>query len=221
MRLRQSRLPSSSFWNSARPDVAEPTVLVIACGALAKEIVELQRLNGWSHIKIQCLPADLHNRPDGIPGEVRKAIGRYRDDYEHLFVAYADCGTGGQLDKVLTEFGVPRLPGAHCYDFYSGTEEFARLAEDEPASFYLTDFLARHFERLVKNGLGLDRHPELMSTYFGNYKRLVYLSQAESAGLEEAAREHAKYLGLDFEHRHTGLSPVGNSIGEHVVQWQN
>ena len=201
--------------------MTEPTVLIIACGALAKEIVELQRLNGWSHIKIQCLPADLHNRPGNIPGEVRAAIECYRDDYEHLFVAYADCGTGGQLDKVLDEYGVTRLPGAHCYEFYSGTDAFTTLAADEPATFYLTDFLVRHFERLVKKGLGLDRHPELMPSYFGNYKRLVYLSQTESADLEESAREYAGYLGLEFEHRHTGLEPVGNNIGEHVVRWQS
>ena len=201
--------------------MAAATVLIIACGALAKEIVELQRLNGWSHIKIQCLPAELHNRPEKIPAAVREALSHYQDEYEHVFVAYADCGTGGVLDKVLGEFDVARLPGAHCYEFYSGSAEFETLSADEPASFYLTDFLARHFERLVKQGLGLDRHPELMSTYFGNYKRLVYLSQSESGQLEEAARRHADYLGLEFEHRHTGLTPVGHDIGEHVIQWQS
>jgi hypothetical protein len=201
--------------------VADATVLIIACGALAKEIVELQRLNGWSHIRIQCLPAELHNRPEKIPAAVREVIEEHRDDYEHLFVAYADCGTGGELDKVLAEFDAERLPGAHCYEFYSGTPLFESLAADEPASFYLTDFLARHFERLVKEGLGLDRHPELLPTYFGNYRRLVYLSQTESADLEAAARGYADYLGLAFEHRHTGLDPVGGVIREHVIQWQN
>lgn len=199
----------------------EPTVLIIACGALAREIVELQRLNGWSHIGIQCLPAKLHNRPEKIPAAVEAAIEKYRDEYDQLFVAYADCGTGGALDKLLRRYGIERLPGAHCYEFYAGAETFAELTEHEPASFYLTDFLARHFDRLVRNGLGLDRHPELMPEYFGNYKRLVYLSQTESAELETAAREHADYLGLAFEHRHTGLGPVGRHVGEHVVQWQN
>ncbi len=197
------------------------SVLVIACGALAKEIVELKRLNTWSHIKIQCLPADLHNRPEKIPGAVRAAIEEHRDGFDHVFVAYADCGTGGALDKVLAEFGVERLAGAHCYEFYSGEAEFAALADAEPGTFYLTDFLTRHFDRLVKKGLGLDRHPELMATYFGNYRRLVYLSQAESPELQRAAREHAAYLGLDYHHRHTGLGPVGHKLGEHVVQWLN
>ena len=201
--------------------MADATVLIIACGALAKEIVDLRRLNGWSHIKVQCLPAELHNRPEKIPGAVREAIEKYRDKYEQLFVAYADCGTGGELDKVLAQFDVGRLQGAHCYEFYSGAAAFAALSSDEPGSFYLTDFLARHFNRLVREGLGLDRHPELMSTYFGNYKRLVYLSQSDSALLEEAARKHADYLGLEFEHRHTGLEPVGRNIGEHVIQWQS
>ena len=201
--------------------MAATSVLVISCGALAREIVELQRLNDWTHIKIQCLPAELHNRPHKIPGAVEAAIEKYKDEYEHLFVAYADCGTGGALDKVLEKHGVARLPGAHCYEFYSGSGEFAALSENEPATFYLTDFLTRHFERLVKQGLGLDNHPQLLETYFGNYRRLVYLSQVDSAELETMARQWADYLGLDYEHRHTGLAPVGRNIGEHVVQWQN
>ena len=199
----------------------KPTVLIIACGALAKEIVELQRLNGWSPVSIRCLPAELHNRPEKIPAAVEAAIEKYRDEYDRLFVAYADCGTGGALDQLLQRYGIERLPGAHCYEFYAGSMTFAELAEHEPASFYLTDFLARHFDRLVKQGLGLDRHPELMPVYFGNYKRLVYLSQSGSGKLDAAAREHAAYLGLAFEHRHTGLGPVGRHLGEHVVQWQN
>lgn len=201
--------------------MAAASTLVIACGALAHEIVELQRLNGWTHIKIQCLPAKLHNRPEKIPAAVSSAIEKYKDEFEHLFVAYADCGTGGALDKVLEEYGIERLPGAHCYEFYSGSEEFATLSEDEPATFYLTDFLTRHFERLVKKGLGLDEHPQLMESYFGNYRRLVYLSQSESPELETMARQWADYLGLEYEHRHTGLGPVGRDIGEHVVQWQS
>ena len=201
--------------------MANASVLVIACGALAKEVVELKRLNGWSNLQIQCLPADLHNRPEKIPGAVRAEIEKRREEFEHIFVAYADCGTGGALDKVLAEFGVERLAGAHCYEFYSGATEFAGLADEEPGTFYLTDFLTRHFDRLVKEGLGLDRHPELMATYFGNYRRLVYLSQTESTKLEQAARQHADYLGLEYQHRHTGLDPVGRNLGEHVVQWLN
>jgi len=201
--------------------VTKASILVIACGALAREIVELKQLNGWSHMQIQCLPADLHNRPEKIPGAVRAAIEKYRRDFDQLFIAYADCGTGGALDKVLVEFGIERLPGAHCYEFYAGASTFAELASEEPGTLYLTDFLARHFNRVVKEGLGLDRHPELMATYFGNYRRLVYLSQTESKELEQAAREHADYLGLEYLHRHTGLDPVARNLGEHVVQWLN
>ncbi len=197
------------------------TVLIIACGALAKEIVELQRLNGWTHLKLQCLPAELHNRPEKIPDAVRAKIEEQRGLYEHIFVAYADCGTGGMLDKVLAEFGVERLPGAHCYEFFAGANAFKEMAEAEPGTFYLTDFLARHFDRLIKQGLGLDKHPELMSAYFGNYRRLIYLSQTKSPQLETAAKAHAQYLGLDYLHQHTGLGHVQNDIGEHIVQWQN
>ena len=200
--------------------MADAQVLIIACGALARELVALQHLNDWTHIDIQCLPAELHNRPERIPGAVRAKLESCKDQYAYLFVAYADCGTGGALDKVLAEFGVERLPGAHCYEFYAGAAEFERLAASQPATFYLTDFLARHFERLVKDGLGLNQHPELMPTYFGNYRRLLYLSQSESPELEAAARGYADYLGLEYEHRHTGLDPVARNIGEHVIQWQ-
>ena len=199
----------------------DETVLIIACGALAKEVVEIKTLNGWTHIKIQCLPAELHNRPEKIPAAVKSEIEKYGSDFEHIFVAYADCGTGGQLDETLAEFGIERLPGAHCYEFFAGAATFGELAEEEPGTFYLTDFLTRHFDRLVKVGLGLDRHPELMSTYFGNYQRLVYLSQSESPKLEAQAKSHADFLGLEFMHRHTGLGHVGRNIEEQVVQWRN
>lgn len=195
--------------------------MVIACGALAKEIVELKRLNGWSHLKIQCLPANLHNRPEKIPDAVRAELAKRQAEFEHIFVAYADCGTGGELDKVLDEFGVDRLPGAHCYDFYTGVPALAALSVDEPGTFYLTDFLARHFERLVIQGLGIDKHPQLMEMYFGNYTRLVYLSQTESEELQEAARQHAETLGLKYVHHHTGLANIDRDIGEQVIKWQN
>ena len=197
------------------------TVLIIACGALAKEIVEIKKLNGWSHIKIQCLPAEYHNRPEKIPAAVRAEIDKQRPAFDNIFVAYADCGTGGKLDKVLAEFDVKRLPGAHCYEFFAGTNVFTELADEEPGTFYLTDFLTRHFDRLVKQGLGLDKHPELMSAYFGNYRRLCYLSQTESPDLVTTARAHADFLGLEFSHKHTGLNPVEQNIKEQVVQWQN
>ena len=197
------------------------TVLIIACGALANEIVAIKKLNAWAHIKIQCLPAELHNRPEKIPGAVRAEIEKYRPTFEHIFVAYADCGTGGLLDKVLLEFGVERLPGAHCYEFYSGAAAFEQLADDEPGTFYLTDFLTRHFDRLVRVGLGLDRHPELLSTYFGNYRRLVYLSQTVSPQLEADAKAHAEFLGLEYKHQHTGLDPVAANITEQVVEWRS
>ena len=197
------------------------TVLVIACGALARELVALQRRNDWAHMRIQCLPAELHDRPEKIPAAVRDAIEKHRDLYDHCFVAYGDCGTGGLLDSTLAELGVERLPGAHCYEFFAGSDAFARLCDEDPATFYLTDFLTRHFDRLVRKGLGLDQHPELLPIYFGNYRRLVYLSQQRFPELAEKARTHAEYLGLEFEHRHTGLGRVDNELGERVVQWRN
>lgn len=196
-------------------------VLLIACGALGREIVELTRLNNWDHFKIQCLPAELHNRPEKIPAAVRAEIEDKREDYNHIFVAYADCGTGGLLDTVLAEYGIDRLPGAHCYEFFAGSTTFDELADAEPGTFYLTDFLTRHFDRLVRTGLGLDEHPELMPQYFGNYNRLVYLAQSDSPELVAMAEQHAAYLGLDYERVYTGLDKIAHEISEKVIQWQN
>ena len=201
--------------------MARPDVLVIGCGALARELDALKRLNAWSHMKVRCLPAELHNRPEQIPGAVREEIERWRERFDYVFVAYADCGTGGNLDKILEEYGIPRLPGAHCYEFYAGAQDFAKLSQDEPATFFLTDFLARHFDRLVRRGLGLDRHPELKADYFGNYRRLLYLSQSNSATLDAMARGHADWLGLDYERRHTGLGSIKSNIEERVIQWRS
>jgi len=187
-------------------------VLVIACGALAKELVRVSKLNQWDHIRFQCLPPELHNRPDRIPGAVREMIEANVDDYEKVFVAYADCGTGGALDKVLEEYGIERIPGAHCYEFYAGSDSFNELSDDEPGSFYLTDFLVRHFERLVIKGLGIDRFPQLIPEYFGNYKRLVYLAQTDSAKLQAMAREQAGLLQLEYCYRYYGDEPLSQTL---------
>jgi Protein of unknown function (DUF1638) len=185
--------------------------LVIGCGALARELVALT--GGLPGVDVACLSPDLHNRPDRIPDQVRTRIQEARaDGYERIFIAYADCGTGGLLDPVLAEEGVERLAGAHCYEFFAGRADFARLADEEPATFWLTDFLARNFERLVIRGLGIDHHPELEPLYFANYRRLVYLSQTEDPELLFAARAAADRLGLAFEHRHVGLGELAPSI---------
>src|SRR5271154_1052264 len=174
-------------------------VLIIACGALAHEITALKRANGWTHVDVKCLPAELHNRPERIPAAVRELIRSSRGHYRSMFVAYADCGTGGLLDAVLAEEGIERIPGAHCYEFFATSPVFAALAEAEIGTFYLTDFLLRHFERLVIQGLGLDKHPELFATYFGNYRKLVYLAQRPSADAIERASAIAARMGLSFE----------------------
>jgi hypothetical protein len=186
--------------------------LVIACGALAHEIAALRRINGWSTLNVICLPPELHNRPDRIAGAVREKIREHRKDYAGIFVAYADCGTRGELDKVLAEEGVERIAGAHCYEFFATPAAFAELAQAEPGSFYLTDFLLRHFDRLVIEALGIDRHPELQKVYFGNYRRLVYLAQAPKPEAEAAARAVAKRLGLELVVRQTGYGGLGSSL---------
>jgi hypothetical protein len=205
-------------------------MLVIACGALAHEITALRRANGWDQLDVRCLPAELHNRPEKIPAAVRSLIHSSRDRYRSIFVAYGDCGTGGLLDEVLREEGVERIPGAHCYEFFATAPVFAALAEAELGTFYLTDFLLRHFERLVIRGLGLDRHPELFPLYFGNYRKLVYLAQAPDANSQEQARAIAVRMGLEFEYRQTGYGTLETKLvtavrrsdarpNEEVVAW--
>ena len=184
--------------------VAPPRILLIACGALAREVLALIRLNGWSHMELACLPAHLHNTPQRIPEAVRAKIRAARGNYDRVLVLYGDCGTGGALDRILAEEGIERIPGPHCYAFYSGLDAFLAQADAEPACFYLTDYLARHFERLVVQGLGLDRHPELLPLYFGNYEKLVYLAQLADPHLEQQAKAAALRLGLAYEHRPTG-----------------
>jgi hypothetical protein len=189
-----------------------PRVLVVGCGALGRELVALTR--SLPGVDLTCLPADLHNRPERIPDAVAGRLRARGGDYDHVFVAYADCGTGGLLDRLLeTEFeGVERIPGAHCYEFYAGAAAFAALQDEEVGTFYLTDFLARNFERIVWRGLGLADRSELLDTYFGNYRRLVYLAQVEDEALVELARAAADKLGLAFEHRRTGLGDLATAI---------
>jgi hypothetical protein len=187
-------------------------VLVIGCGALARELVAVIDQAGLDSVDLTCLPATLHNRPGGIPALVREKINEARPRYQHIFVAYADCGTGGLLDSMLKDEGVERLPGAHCYEFYAGAAAFAAITDEELGTFFLTDFLARNFDRLVIKGLGLDRHPELLGTYFGNYTRLVFLAQTEDPALVAAARRAARRLGLAFEHRRTGYGDLATSV---------
>lgn len=187
-------------------------VLVLACGALAHELVRIRERNGWEHMTVQCLPASLHNTPEAIPGAVERKLDALQDGYDRVFVAYADCGTGGALDRLLERRGVERLPGAHCYEFLAGSDAFHALAAEEPGSFYLTDFLVRHFDRLVLRGLGLDRHPELLSRYFGNYRRVVYLAQTRSAALRAQAEAQAERLGLAFVYRWCGDRPLAGRL---------
>jgi hypothetical protein len=187
-------------------------LLVIACGAIARELVRIKRANDWEHVDFQCLPPGLHNQPQWIAGAVERAIEESKDRYDKVFVAYADCGTGGLLDAMLKKHGVERLPGAHCYEFFAGSDVFDQLAEEQPGSFYLTDFLVLHFDRLVVGGLGLDRFPQLLPQYFGNYQRVVYLAQTESPELLDMAKEQAAYLGLEFDYRYCGDQPLRGAL---------
>src|SRR5271154_5397880 len=176
------------------------STLLIAFRALPREMVALKAAHGWKSLDITCLPAIWHNTPQKIPEGVRRKIRAGRKTHENILVAYGDCGSGGLLDKVLAEEGVERIDGPHCYQFYAGTANFEAMMEAEPGSFFLTDYIVRHFDRLIMRGLGIERHPELRDDYFGNYKRVVYLAQIEDPQLKAKAEEAARRLGLAFEY---------------------
>ncbi len=181
-------------------------VLLIACGALAREILDLKVANGWDHLDLTCLPAILHNTPDRITAAVEDAVVRHRDAYDQVFVVYADCGTGGLLQAACARLGVGMVEGPHCYSFFEGNAAFA--ARDEMTAFYLTDFLVRQFDAFVWKPLGLDRHPQLRDMYFGNYTKLVYQAQTDDPDLDVRARDCAARLGLDYERRFTGYGDL-------------
>ncbi|WP_299785506.1 DUF1638 domain-containing protein [uncultured Marivita sp.] len=186
-------------------------VLIIACGALAREILAVRDAHGWTHLDLTCLPAILHNHPEKIVGAVRNAVHAHRDAYQSIFVAYADCGTGGLLEAACAEMGVEMIAGPHCYSFFEGNDAFAQ--RDEITAFYLTDFLARQFDAFVWKPLGLERHPDLREMYFGHYEKLVYQAQTDDPKLTEIAQRCADRLGLAFERRFTGYGDLEWQMG--------
>ncbi|WP_103255551.1 DUF1638 domain-containing protein [Tabrizicola aquatica] len=187
-------------------------ILLIACGALAHEIVALKAANGWDHIDLQCLPANLHLWPDRITPAVEAAVVEARGRYDTVFVVYADCGTGGQLQEKCRALGVEMVEGPHCYAFFEGNAVFAARAETEFDAFYLTDFLVRQFDAFVWKPMGLDRYPQLRDIYFGNYRKLVYQAQLDDPALDAKARECAARLGLEYERRFTGYGELATTL---------
>jgi hypothetical protein len=186
--------------------------LILACGALAREVRQTLDAGGLTHVTLRCLPAWLHNRPERIPAAVADAIAEARGQFDDILVGYADCGTGGALDRLLAAEGVGRLPGPHCYAFYTGVDRFLADGERDMRGFFLTDFLARQFDTLVIEGLGLDRHPELRDAYFGHYETLIYLAQTDDPELDAKAEAAARRLGLAYERRRVGLGDLAPAV---------
>lgn len=197
-------------------------MFVVACGALVRELRAVFDASGIDGVEMRVLPAPLHNHPERITAAVAEALDEgWAADRGPVMLGYADCGTGGHLDAEIERrnaagWDVSRLPGAHCYEFFAGAEVFRALYEEELGTFFLTDFLARNFEQLIWKGFRLDRHPELVAMMFGNYRRVVFLSQTTDperlADLERRAMAAAESLGLTYERRHTGMAPVTESV---------
>ena len=185
-------------------------ILLIACGALAREILALNKANGWDHLHLHCLPANLHHTPDKIVPAVEKMVAERRTDFADIFVVYADCGTGGLLEAACDRMGVKMIAGPHCYSFFEGNDAFADM--DEMTAFYLTDFSVRQFDAFIVKPLGLDRHPELRDMYFGNYEKVVYQAQVDDAGLSAKAEKCAEILGLPLERRFTGYGDLKSTL---------
>lgn len=189
------------------------TVLVIACGMLAREILAVKEQLSLDHVELTCLPAEYHYYPGRIPAAMDAAITKAKQQgYRHIFVGYADCGTGGLLDKVCEKHGVARMEGPHCFAFYQGVAAFEQVAEADMLSFYMTDFLCRQFDAFFMKPLGLDRHPELAKDFFGNYEKVVYLAQTDDPALDKVAEDAARMLGLAYERRFTGYGELATVL---------
>lgn len=208
---KDQNVPESDF--PAMERSTREKVHVIACGAIAREILAVSRQQGLDHIDLNCLPAIWHAYPQKIVPGLESAVAEARQNgFERIFFAYADCGTGGEIDRLCEREGIARIEGPHCYSFFTGNEAFNDKADDDLLSFFLTDFLARQFRAFVIEPLGLDRHPELKPMYFGNYRKLIYLSQEEDEALQRKAREAADYLGLEYEYRFTGYGDLTSAM---------
>lgn len=189
-------------------------ILVVACGALAKEILFLIEVNGFSRFRLHCVPAKFHLYPDKIVAEIDKVVCSQRRDNQPVLIGFADCGTGGQLDEYIAKHQFTRLPGAHCYEFFAGSERFERLQEAEIGTFYLTDFLARHFNNLIFRGFKLDKHPELIPMMFGHYRKMVFLDQTNDPTIEKYAKDAARLMNLNYERIETGFGLLETSLKE-------
>ena len=189
-------------------------ILIIGCGAIAHEINEIIKLNNWNNVNLQCLNADLHNTPKRLPTKIRETIESNLKEYSKIFLAYADCGTGGLIDSMLKNYGIERLEGAHCYEFYAGSRLFKDLSDREIGTFYLTDFLVKNFKRLIIDGLGISKHPSLKDEYFKNYKNIVYLAQKHDNDLELKAKDCANYLNLEYSVHYTGLGNFEDQLNK-------
>jgi Protein of unknown function (DUF1638) len=192
-------------------------LLVLACGALAREVRAIVEANGWPHVEVRHLSAELHATPRRIPQALDEALGESAARYDRVLVAYADCGTTGAIDEVCERYGATRLAGAHCYAVYAGIAEWDALQEEEPGTFYLTDFFVRNFDAFVGRPLGLDRYPELVPDILRNYRRVVYLAQTDDPALLERAEACAAELGLSFEYRPTGYGRLAPSLSSFVA----
>jgi hypothetical protein len=221
--LREQTLPDDTALTEAgfadtAPQASTGRVLLIACGALAHEVLAVKRAGGWDHLDLHCLPAKLHLYPDQITPAVTEMVQAKRADYASIYILYADCGTGGLLQAECDRLGVQMIAGPHCYSFYQGNDDFAARGDEDMTAFFLTDFLVRQFDAFVWRPMGLDRHPQLRDMYFGNYTRLIYQAQTDDPALDAKAQDCARRLGLAYERRATGYGDLAGFVAKAALQ---
>lgn len=196
-------------------DTPANRTLFISCGALAGDIRAVVNTPGWEHVEFEYLPANLHNRPEQITPALQDLLEHRAADYARIVVGYGDCGTGGHLDRLLEHYpNATRLPGDHCYAFFTGIDRFLEQFHGELGTFFLTDYMVKHQEALIFGALGLTDHPELIDMYFGNYTRALYIAQNPTPELTEAARSCATRLNLAFDQLDVGRGLLESRILE-------
>ncbi len=204
--------------NSETASPSKKPARIIACGMIAREVLAINEQISGQPFDLKCLPAEFHHHPRKIAPALDIAISAAKSEgYRDIIVGYADCGSGGEIDKVCEKHRVTRINGPHCFAFYLGNDQFDQNDGDYITTFFITDFLARHFETFLLIPLGLDKHPELLPMYFGNYTRALYLAQTQDRELDDKAKAAAKFLGLTYERQFTGYGDLSTALKKFSV----
>ncbi len=192
------------------PEPQPAPVALVVCGALAADVRRILAQRGWQ-ADLYGVPATYHMRPASIVAAVDEHLERIRNRYKKVIVVYGDCGTAGELDRVLERHRAERLAGEHCYEVFCGPR-FSALTKRSPATYFLTDFLVRSWEEVVVREMGLGRAPSLKAKLFAGFTSVTFLRQDPDLGLLKKAEGIAAYLGLPLEVEEVGTSELESQL---------